>query len=118
MDLDHRIQLQYCNLISFDVFYLIVLHAQDRTSVPGDATMAYYLKPLTYNSQIAGYLIRCYPNPWTVLDASGQIVLATYRDADILVPGTNTPDLRAAVRRVQQNVDECAIRERALRVKN
>ena len=88
-------------------------HAKDRTSIPGDATMAYYLKPLTYNSQIAGYLIRCYPGPWTVLDAVGKTVLATYSDADILVPETNTPDLRAAVRRVQKDVDERAIRERS-----
>ena len=75
--------------------------------------MAYYLKPLTYNSQIAGYLIRSYPGPWTVVDASGKTVLATYRDDEILVPQTNTPDLRASVRRVQKDVDERAIRERS-----
>lgn len=79
--------------------------------------MAYYLKPLTYNSQIAGYLIRCCPGPWTVLDAAGRTVLATYSDADILVPGTNTPDLRAAVRRVQKDADERAIRERGMTIK-
>ena len=88
-------------------------YQQDRTSVPGDATMAYYLKPLTYNSQIAGYLIRSYPGPWTVVDALGKTVLATYRDDEILVPQTNTPDLRASVRRVQKDVDERAIRERS-----
>lgn len=74
--------------------------------------MAYYLKPLTYNSQIAGYLIRAYPGPWTVLDATGTAVLETYSDAEILVPQTNTPDLRAAVRRVQKAADERALRER------
>ena len=43
--------------------------AKDQESVPGTATMAYYLKPLTYNSQVAGYLVRTYPQPWTALDA-------------------------------------------------
>jgi len=84
--------------------------------------MAYYLKPLTYNSQIAGYLIRSYPGPWTVLGAAASTnsksgaeamtVLETYSDAEILVPQTNTPDLRAAVRRVQKAADERAIAAR------
>ena len=74
--------------------------------------MAYFLKPLTYNSQIAGYLIRSWPGPWTVVDAATGKTLATFSDAEILVPQTNTPDLRAAVRLVQKAVDERAIRER------
>ena len=108
----------YCTVSNVLLFPICVMvsspgYQQDRTSVPGDATMAYYLKPLTYNSQIAGYLIRSYPGPWTVVDASGKTVLATYRDDEILVPQTNTPDLRASVRRVQKDVDERAIRERS-----
>jgi Domain of unknown function (DUF1995) len=87
--------------------------AKDPKSVPGEATMAYFLKPLTYNSQIAGYLVRCYPGPWTVLDSTTGVALETYTDGDILVPNTNTPDLRAAVRRVQKAADERAIRARA-----
>lgn len=94
--------------------------AKDPKSVSGAATMAYFLKPLTYNSNIAGYLIRSYPGPWTVVEASGggavpttTNTLATFTDAEILVPGTNTPDLRAAVRLVQKAVDARAIRARS-----
>ena len=65
--------------------------------------MAYYLKPLTYNSRVAGYLIRTYPTPWTVIDSMSKDVLATFSDAEILVKGTNTPDLRESVRIVQKN---------------
>jgi len=80
--------------------------------------MAYYFKPLTYNSQIAGYLIRSYPGPWTVVDAATCQALASYSDDEILVPNTNTPDLRAAVRLVQQAVDQRAIRARAQQASN
>jgi len=73
--------------------------------------MAYYLKPLTYNSQIAGYLIRQYPNAWTVFDTTNQ-VLGSFTDGEILVDKTNTPDLRNSVRLAQKNVDEKAIRDR------
>ena len=83
--------------------------------------MAYYLKPLTYNSAVAGYLLRSFPGPWTVLlDAAtgggggrpSPLLLGRSSDAEILVPNTNTPDLRAAVRLVQKAVDERAIRAR------
>mmetsp|Transcript_21363 Transcript_21363/g.50585 ORF Transcript_21363/g.50585 Transcript_21363/m.50585 type:complete len:301 (+) Transcript_21363:51-953(+) len=86
--------------------------AKDPRSVPGDATMAYFLKPLTYNSQIAGYLIRSYPSDWSVLDATSKAVLGTFSDQEILVPKTNTPDLRASGRMVQKSVDERAIAAR------
>jgi hypothetical protein len=94
--------------------------AKTPKSVSGQATMAYYLKPLTYNSQVAGYLVRRYPQAWTTLSSfalsSGRkrttTVLQTATDADILVPGTNTPDLRAAVRAVQQYVDQQAMAAR------
>jgi Domain of unknown function (DUF1995) len=86
--------------------------AKDRSSMPGGATMAYFLKPLTYNSQIAGYLIRAYPGPWTTVDATTGMVLGTFTDAEILVPNTNTPDLRAAVRQVQKAVDARVILQR------
>lgn len=85
---------------------------QDQKSIPGTATMAYYLKPLTYNSQIAGYLIRSYPSLWTVLDAFSKEVLGTYSDDEILVKKTNTPDLRNAGRLVQKSVDTRAIQAR------
>lgn len=86
--------------------------AKDQKSISGSATMAYFLKPLTYNSQIAGYLIRSYPSDWTVLDAFSKEVLGTYSDDEILVKKTNTPDLRNAGRLVQKSVDERAIRAR------
>lgn len=86
--------------------------AKDPRSVPGDATMAYFLKPLTYNSQVAGYLIRSYPSDWTVLDATTKAVLGTFSDQEILVSNTNTPDLRASGRMVQKSVDERAIAAR------
>ena len=75
--------------------------------------MAYYSKPLTYNSQIAGYLIRAYPSPWTTIDATTEQVLWTASDEEILVRGTNTPDLRSSGRLVQKSVDERAIRARS-----
>ena len=74
--------------------------------------MAYFLKPLTYNSQVVGYLIRSYPSLWTVLDAFSKEVLATFTDDEILVKKTNTPDLRSSGKLVQKSVDERAIRAR------
>ncbi|KAL3823453.1 hypothetical protein ACHAXA_010213, partial [Cyclostephanos tholiformis] len=85
---------------------------KDLKTIPGSATMAYYLKPLTYNSQVAGYFIRAYPGPWTVLDARTNYILGTYDDDRILVEGTNTPDLRGPGKLVQRSVDERAIFER------
>ncbi|KAL7562519.1 hypothetical protein ACA910_008226 [Epithemia clementina (nom. ined.)] len=89
--------------------------AKDRDSVPGEATMAYYFKPLTYNSQVAGYLIREYPGPWTTIDATSKAVLQKIGDSTILVEGTNTPDLRESGRLVQKSVDTRAIQSRAQR---
>lgn len=74
--------------------------------------MAYFLKPLTYNSVIAGYLIRCYPGKWATIDATSKQALGVYGDAEILVGNTNTPDLREPGRLVQKSVGERAIRER------
>lgn len=74
--------------------------------------MAYYLKPLTYNSQIAGYLTRQYPKDWTVIGTTNK-VLGSFTDKEILVDKTNTPDLRVSVRLAQKNVDEIAIKSRA-----
>ena len=75
--------------------------------------MAYYNKPLTYNSQVAGFLIRSYPSLWTVLDAQSKAVLGSFTDSEILVDKTNTPDLRESGRLVQKAVDERAIQARA-----
>ncbi|KAL3757503.1 hypothetical protein ACHAWU_000900 [Discostella pseudostelligera] len=85
---------------------------KDQKSIPPNATMAYYLKPLTYNSQVAGYLIRAYPSLWTALDSQSKAVLGSFTDAQILVDRTNTPDLRESGRLVQKSVDERAIRAR------
>ena len=85
---------------------------KDQKSIPPDATMAYFLKPLTYNSQVAGYLMRSYPSLWTVLDSQSKAVLGAFTDAQILVDRTNTPDLRESGRLVQMSVDERAIRAR------
>lgn len=74
--------------------------------------MAYYYKPLTYNSDIGGYLIRSYPQLWTIINAKTNEVLGTNTDDSILVPNTNTPDLRVSVKLVQKSVDEQAIKER------
>lgn len=81
-------------------------------SVSDKATMAYFLKPLTYNSQIAGFLVRCYPGKWTTIDAESNQVLGTFDDDEILVGNTNTPDLRESGRMVQKSVDARAIRAR------
>lgn len=86
--------------------------AKDAKSVPGRATMAYYLKPLTYNSRVAGFLVRSWPGPWTTIDAASSEVLSTRSDEDVLVRGTNTPDLRESGREVQRSVDQRAARER------
>jgi hypothetical protein len=75
--------------------------------------MAYFFKPLTYNSQVAGFLIRSYPSLWTVLDAETKKILGSFSDDEILVKKTNTPDLRTSGRLVQRSVDERAIRARA-----
>ena len=84
---------------------------QDQKSIPPEATMAYFVKPLTYNSQVAGYLIRAYPSLWTVLDVQSKI-LGSFSDEQILVDRTNTPDLRESGRLVQKSVDERAIKAR------
>lgn len=86
---------------------------KDLKSIPASATFAYFNKPLTYNSQVAGYLIRSYPSLWTVLDAQSKGVLGSFSDEQILVDRTNTPDLRESGRLVQKSVDERAIRARA-----
>ena len=85
---------------------------KDNKSIPGEASMAYFLKPLTYNSNVAGYLIKAFPGKWTTIDATTKKALSTFDDSQILVPGTNTPDLREAVRQVQKSVDERAIQAR------
>jgi len=87
-------------------------YAKDQKSVPGSATMAYYLKPLTYNSQVVGYLTRAYPGDWATIDAVTKKALASFDDSQILVKGTNTPDLRESGRLVQKSVDERAIQAR------
>ena len=88
---------------------------KDRDSIPGQATMAYYFKPLTYNSQTVGFIIREYPGPWTTLDAATKEVLQKADDSKILVEGTNTPDLRESGRLVQKSVDIRAIQSRGRR---
>lgn len=74
--------------------------------------MGYFLKPLTYNSQVVGFLTRSYPGKWTTLDAMTKEVLATFNDDTILVRGTNTPDLRESGKLVQKSVDDRAIKAR------
>lgn len=74
--------------------------------------MAYYLKPLTYNSQIAGYLVRSYPGAWTTFDAFGKVLSTCSNDEEILVSNTNTPDLRRSVKEVQKAADDKAILSR------
>jgi hypothetical protein len=86
--------------------------AKDANSVPERATMAYFLKPLTYNSQVVGYLTRAFPRPWTTIDVASKKVLWSVDDKEILVKGTNTPDLREPGRLVQKSVDERAINAR------
>jgi len=86
--------------------------AKDRKSISEKATMAYFQKPLTYNSAVVGYLLRLYPGKWATVDGISKEVLATFTDDEILVPGTNTPDLRESGRLVQKSVDERAIRAR------
>jgi hypothetical protein len=85
---------------------------QDQKSVSGDATMAYFLKPLTYNSSAVGYLVRKYPNDWAAIDFFSKEVLGSYKDSEILFGQSNTPDLRDAGRLVQKSVDQRAIRAR------
>ena len=86
--------------------------AKDTKSVPETATMAYFFKPLTYNSQVVGYLQRCYPNDWVTVDATTKKTLKSFSDSQILVPKTNTPDLREPGRLVQRAVDQRAIEAR------
>lgn len=74
--------------------------------------MAYYLKPLTYNSQVVGYLCRNYPNDWAAIDLLTKQVLKSYTDEEILFGDSNTPDLRGPGVMVQKCVDERAIQSR------
>jgi len=94
---------------------LVNSFAKDPKSVPARATMAYYLKPLTYNSQVVGHLTRIYPGSWKTIDFVSKKVLLSKDDSQILVKGTNTPDLRESGRLVQKSVDERAIKERQQR---
>jgi Domain of unknown function (DUF1995) len=87
--------------------------SKDQDSVSGKATMAYYLKPLTYNSQVAGYLVRSYPSDWTVLDAVTKKSLGSFSDTEILFGDSNTPDLRNSGRLVQKSMDDRAIAARS-----
>lgn len=74
--------------------------------------MAHYLKPLTYNSQVAGYMIRSYPGDWTAIDVVTKKALGSFSDAGVLFGDSNTPDLRAAGRLVQKSTDDRAIAAR------
>lgn len=74
--------------------------------------MAYYLKPITYNSQTAGCLVRSYPGDWTVFDLANKKALGSFKDSDILFGKSNTPDLRESVKMVQLAFDERAIAAR------
>lgn len=38
--------------------------------------MTYFLKPMTFNSRTCGYLMRCFPEDWTVFSADGGVVSA------------------------------------------
>eukprot|EP00980_Cylindrotheca_fusiformis_P007523 scaffold1561_cov129-Cylindrotheca_fusiformis.AAC.15 len=86
--------------------------AKGQKSIGNRATMAYFLKPLTYNSQVVGYLVRNYPNDWATIDLISNQVLQSYKDSEILFGDTNTPDLRGPGRLVQKFVDERAIQSR------
>ncbi|CAJ1909458.1 unnamed protein product [Cylindrotheca closterium] len=86
--------------------------AKSAKSVSGSATMAYYLKPLTYNSQVVGYLCRNYPNDWATVDLLSKQVLKSYKDEEILFGDSNAPDLRGPGFLVQKCVDERAIQSR------
>jgi len=101
-----------CKSLLTNQSFPLKIRIKDTKSIPDKATMAYYLKPLTYNSQVAGYLIRMYPNQWSTIDAFSNQVLSQIDDEDILVRGTNTPDLRASGRLVQKSVDVRAIQAR------
>lgn len=100
----------YQKLLLLLSYYYI--HIQDQKSVSDAATMAYYQKPLTYNSQVVGYLVRKYPKDWTTIDVVSKEVLGIFTDSEILFGKTNTPDLRESGRLVQKSVDERAIRAR------
>ncbi|GMH49985.1 hypothetical protein TrRE_jg2798 [Triparma retinervis] len=80
-------------------------------SVP-TATSLYYLKPLTHNSQISGYLLRSYPDPYQVLDPQGRVLKTYVSEEEVLVRGTNTPDLREAVKICSLEADRRAIEAR------
>ena len=74
--------------------------------------MAYFLKPLTYNSQVVGFLVRNYPNKWSTVDLLTKSTLGSYEDSEILFGNTSTPDLRGPGRLVQKCVDNRAILSR------
>jgi len=86
--------------------------AKNDKSVSGEAVMAYFLKPLTYNSQVIAYLLRKWPGNWQTIDANTKKLLLESDDRTILVPGTNTPDLRSSVRAAQKSFDQRAIDSR------
>lgn len=86
--------------------------AKDQESIPGKATMAYFFKPLTYNSMVSGFFVRSYPGAWTAMDAVTKKSLGTFSDAETLFGDSNAPDLRAAGRLVQKATDDRAIAAR------
>jgi len=47
--------------------------------------MLYFLKPLTHNSQISGFLLRSFPSPYTVVDPSGCTLKVYEREEEVLV---------------------------------
>lgn len=93
-----RADYQYAKQLAQTGTAVVIVNAlaKEPSSIESSATMAYYLKPLTYNSQVAGYLTRVYPGPWTTLDTNNRVLLSV-EDRDILVPGSNTPDFAGLV---------------------
>jgi len=92
---------------------LVNANCKSPTTLPAPpiSVMSYFAKPITFNSELVGTLTRIHPKPWTVTTTKGK-VLKTWTDEEILVPKSNTPDLRGPVKLLCDEYQRAAIAAR------
>ncbi|GMH78409.1 hypothetical protein TrST_g10656 [Triparma strigata] len=70
-----------------------------------NAKWIYHRKPLTNGGLVSGHLLN-EGEGFKVVNAEGDRVIKVFKDEDIIVKNSNTPDLREAVKLAQVDMDD------------
>ncbi|GMH82206.1 hypothetical protein TrVE_jg10578 [Triparma verrucosa] len=85
---------------------LILLNGYLKTpSSIKNAKWIYHRKPLTNGGLVSGHLLN-EGEGFKVVNAEGDRVIKVFKDEDIIVKNSNTPDLREAVKLAQVDMDD------------